>query len=143
MSDEKKPNLPSTTEDTSSLDLGVAPLDGICSSDTIVIRPKGNECFAITLACVSSEHFIAYATTTAQGSKMPRAEWNVLAEYQIVIPPDQIIQRFSSFTCEVVGKIQNLIFQNKALRKTRDLLLPKLISGEIDVSELDLDTDKP
>ena len=34
--------------------VGVAPLDGICSSDAIVIRPKGDEWFAITLACVSS-----------------------------------------------------------------------------------------
>ena len=119
--------------------VGVAPLDGICSSDTIVIRPKIKECFAITLACVSSEHFIAYATATAQGSKMPRAEWNVLAEYSVLIPPDQIAQYFSTFTCEVVDNIQNLIFQNKTLQQTRDLLLPKLISGKIDVSELDID----
>ena len=122
--------------------VGVAPLDGICSSDTIVIRSKRKECFAITLSYVSSEHFIAYATTTSQGSKMPRAEWNVLSEYQVVIPPDPIMQRFSNFTCDVVDKIQNLIFQNKSLRQTRDLLLPKLISGEIDVSELDIDTDR-
>ena len=121
--------------------VGVAPLDGICSSDAIVIRPKGDEWFAITLACVSSEQFIAYATATSQGSKMPRSDWNVLVKYPILLPPDQITQRFSSFTCEVVDKIQNLIFQNKNLRQTRDLLLPKLLSGEIDVSELDIGTD--
>ncbi len=121
--------------------VGVAPLDGICSSDVIVIRPKSNECFAITLACVSSEKFIAYATATSQGTKMPRAEWKVLVQYQIVIPPVQISQCFTNFTCDIVDKIQNLIFQNRNLRQTRDLLLPKLISGEIDVSELDIDTD--
>ena len=119
--------------------VGVAPLDGICSSDAIVIRPKGDEWFAITLACVSSEQFIAYATATSQGSKMPRSDWNVLVKYPILLPPDQITQRFSSFTYEVIDKIQNLIFQNKNLCQTRDLLLPKLISGEIDVSELDID----
>ena len=121
--------------------VGVAPLDGICSSDAIVIRPKGDEWFAITLACVSSEQFIAYATATSQGSKMPRSDWNVLVKYPILLPPDQITQCFSSFTCEVVDKIQNLIFQNKNLCQTRGLLLPKLISGEIDVSELDINTD--
>ena len=120
--------------------VGVAPLDGICSSDAIVIRPKRNEYFAITLACVSSEQFIAYATTTSQGSKMPRSDWNVLVKYPILIPTDQITQCFSNFTCDVVDKIQNLIFQNRNLRQTRDLLLPKLISGEIDVSELDVET---
>ena len=38
--------------------VGVAPVDGICSSDTIVIRSKVTEYFAITLSYVSSEHFI-------------------------------------------------------------------------------------
>ena len=70
---------------------------------------------------------------------MPRSDWNVLVKYPILLPPDQITQRFSSFTYEVIDKIQNLIFQNKNLCQTRDLLLPKLISGEIDVSELDID----
>ena len=121
--------------------VGVAPLDGICSSDAIVIRPKRNECFATTLSCVSSEHFVEYATMTSQGTKMPRADWKVLVKYPVVIPPDQIAQRFASFVRDVVDQIQNLIFQNRNLRQTRDLLLPKLISGEIDVSELDIDTD--
>ena len=119
--------------------VGVAPLDGICSSDTIVIRPKRNECFAMTLSYVSSEHFIEYATTTSQGTKMPRADWKVLVKYPVVIPPDHITQCFSSFVRDIVNKIQNLIFQNRNLRQTRDLLLPKLISDEIDVSELDVD----
>ena len=121
--------------------VGVAPLDGICSSDAIVICPKRNECFAMTLFCVSSEHFIEYATTTSQGTKMPRADWKVLVKYPVVIPPDPITQHFSSFVRDVVDKIQNIIFRNTNLRQTRDLLLPKLISGEIDVSALDIATD--
>ena len=112
--------------------VGFAPLDGICSSDAIVIRSKRNECFATTLSCVSSEHFIEYATMTSQGTKMPRADWKVLVKYPVVIPPQQISRRFGGFVRSVVDKIQNLIFQNINLRKTRDLLLPKLISGEID-----------
>ena len=120
--------------------VGVAPLDGICSSDTIVIRSKRNECFAMTLSYVSSEHFVEYATITSQGTKMPRADWKVLIKYPVVIPPEQITQCFSSFVQDVVDKIQNLIFQNRNLRQTRDLLLPKLISGEVDVSELDINT---
>ena len=121
--------------------VGVAPLDGICSSDTIVIRPKSNKCFSMILFCVSSDHFIEYATTTSQGTKMPRADWKVLVKYPVIIPPDQITQHFGIFVQDVVAKIQNLIFQNKNLRQTRDLLLPKLISGEIDVSELDIEID--
>ncbi len=39
----------------------------------------------------------------------------------------------------VIAQIQNLIFKNRNLRRTRDLLLPKLISGELDVADLDID----
>ena len=119
--------------------VGVAPLDGICSSDTIVIHPKVNEYFAIILSYVSSEHFIKYATTTSQGSKMPRADWKVLLKYAVVLPPLEISQRFNNLVKDIVANIHNLIFSNRKLHQTRDLLLPKLISGEIDVSELDID----
>ena len=70
---------------------------------------------------------------------MPRADWKVLAKYPVIIPPEQIMSRVSNLMCEVVENIHNLIFQNKNLSQTRDLLLPKLISGKIDVSELDID----
>ena len=123
--------------------VGVAPLDGICSSDTIVIRSKVNEYFAIILSYVSSEHFIKYATTTSQGSKMPRADWKVLSKYSVVLPPLEISQQFNNLVKDMVANIHNLIFSNKKLRQTRDLLLPKLISGEIDVSELDIDAIQP
>ena len=67
---------------------------------------------------------------------MPRADWKVLAKYPVIIPPEQTMSHFSNFMCEVVENIHNLIFQNKNLSETRDLLLPKLISGEIDVSDI-------
>ena len=121
--------------------VGVAPLDGICSSDTIVIRSKVTEYFAITLSYVSSEHFIKYATTTSQGSKMPRADWKVLSKYSVVLPPLEILQQFNNLIKDMVANIHNLIFANRKLHQTRDLLLPKLISGEIDVSGLDIDRD--
>lgn len=121
--------------------VGIAPLDGICSSDAIVIRARGKEFFAIVLACVSSERFVEVATLTSQGTKMPRANWEVLTEYPIVLPSSQLVERFNDLNHNVVEMIRNLIFRNINLRKTRDLLLPKLISGELDVSDLDIDTD--
>jgi len=37
--------------------------------------------------------------------------------------------------------VQGLWNKNRVLRQTRDLLLPKLISGEVDVSKLDIQTE--
>lgn len=117
----------------------VAPLDGICSSDAIVIVPKAPEHFALVLACVSSDAFVSHATQTSQGTKMPRANWDVLVRYLIRVPPASLLRPFEEFVTNAVTSIHNLIFRNRNLRRTRDLLLPKLVSGEIDMAALDLD----
>lgn len=118
--------------------VGVAPVDGVCSSDAIVIRPKKPEYFGLVLFCVSSEDFVNHATQTSQGTKMPRANWNVLVNYPVIIPPKPLLDEFNNIASDMVDLIITKIFQNANLHRTRDLLLPKLISGELDVSELDI-----
>jgi type I restriction enzyme S subunit len=75
--------------------VGVAPVDGVSSTDAIVIVPKSDEYFSLVLACVSSDEFVDHATQTSQGTKMPRADWNVLVKYPVYIPPEPILSRFS------------------------------------------------
>jgi type I restriction enzyme S subunit len=116
----------------------VAPTDGVCSSDAIVIVPTSPEFFALVLCCVSSEEFVAHATQTSQGTKMPRANWDVLLKYPVAIAPDGILSQFNRLIEPLVDLCQSLMWRNRALRDTRDLLLPRLISGEFDVSELDI-----
>ncbi len=57
---------------------------------------------------------------------------------KIIIPPKLIVDRFNMIIQAIFDLIANILFKNKTLRKTRDLLLPKLISGEIDVESVDL-----
>jgi len=116
--------------------VGVAPLDGVCSSDTIVISPKDSDYFSIVLACVSSEEFVNHATQTSQGTKMPRANWKLLIKYPVVIPPLTLLIRFDEFIKNVTNQIQNMIFRNRNLSSTRDLLLPKLISSKVKVEKV-------
>jgi type I restriction enzyme S subunit len=120
--------------------VGVAPVDGICSSDAIVIQPKNSKYFAVVLSCVSSEDFVNHATQTSQGTKMPRANWDVLTKYPVILPTSNLLNQFNEFINNAVQEIQNLVLKNINLRKTRDLLLPKLISGEIEVENLDIET---
>ena len=58
-----------------------------------------------------------------------------------VTPSARLLARFSNFVKPYIDQILNLNQKNVNLRQTRDLLLPKLISGEIDVSELDINID--
>jgi type I restriction enzyme S subunit len=120
--------------------VGFAPIDGICSSDTIVIAAKDLKWYPLLLCCVSSEDFVAHATQTSKGTKMPRADWEVLTKYPVPVPPPSLLTNFNSFLENNLGLIENLILRNHNLCQTRDLLLPKLISGELDVSELDIKT---
>jgi type I restriction enzyme, S subunit len=118
--------------------VGVAPLSGICSSDTMVIRPRSVDWFGLVLGCTSSAEFVEHATATSQGTKMPRANWDILAKYEIPVPFRPILDQFNEFMSEIVSQLHNFVFRNRTLRHTRDLLLPKLISGEVDVSELEI-----
>ncbi len=118
--------------------VGVAPLPGVCSSDTIVIRPRSVDWFGLVLGCTSSAEFVEHATGTSQGTKMPRANWDVLVKYQIPMPHQGILGQFNELMSEIVSQLHNFVFRNNTLRRTRDLLLPRLISGEVDVSALDI-----
>jgi type I restriction enzyme S subunit len=118
--------------------VGVAPVDGVCSSDTIVIVPKSHVYFALVLACVSSEEFVNHATQTSQGTKMPRANWDVLVKYPVTVPPQPQLDQFNALVRDKVDLIQNMVSRNRNLRRTRDLLLPRLVSGELDVEHVEV-----
>jgi len=58
---------------------------------------------------------------------------------QLLEPTKSIVAKFEEAAEPIFLELSNLTIKNANLRQTRDLLLPKLISGEIDVSELDID----
>jgi type I restriction enzyme, S subunit len=53
-------------------------------------------------------------------------------------PSECLIEQFDEIAGSMGENIKNLIKRNTILRQTRDLLLPKLISGELDVSQIDI-----
>lgn len=116
--------------------VAVAPVDGIASSDAIVIRARESKWYPLVLATVSSDAFVAEATQSANGTKMPRANWNVLLSYKLPKPTDEVLAKFNEIMLGVVDFVRVATLKNRNLRATRDLLLPKLISGELDVSTL-------
>ena len=65
-----------------------------------------------------------------------------LLEIPLLTPTESAISKFEEIVSPIFAELANLTLKNTNLAKTRDLLLPKLISGEIDVSELNIDTDE-
>ena len=62
---------------------------------------------------------------------MPRANWDVLIKYGIPMPPEPLLKQFNALIQDIVDLIINMVFRNRNLRQTRDLLLPRLVGGEI------------
>ncbi|MCY4283069.1 MAG: restriction endonuclease subunit S, partial [Gammaproteobacteria bacterium] len=58
---------------------------------------------------------------------------------ELLSADDETHRRFEDMVLPIENQIKNMTKKNETLRQTRDLLLPKLISGELDVSELDID----
>ena len=57
---------------------------------------------------------------------------------KILIPSADLLNQYMEFSDPIFKQILVFLKQNINLRNTRDMLLPKLISGEIDVSDLDI-----
>ena len=114
--------------------VGVAFVDGVASSDAIVVRPADDTLHSLVLMTMSSDEFVAVtAQQMKEGSKMPRADWKQMKAYSVPLPPSGLLRNFDSVIQPIVEQLKTLSFTNQKLRTTRDLLLPRLMSGELAV----------
>lgn len=115
--------------------VGITPVDGICSTDILVIRPTEKVFYPLVMSIISSNHFVDYTTQLSNGAKMPRTNWKDMGKYEILIPDSDTCSKFKELINPLYKKIQTNIFQSRSLTDLRDTLLPKLISGELRVDE--------
>jgi type I restriction enzyme S subunit len=118
--------------------VGVAPVDGVCSTDIVVICPRTPHWFAFMLGVISSDDFVEYTNAGSTGTKMPRTSWMEMARYNIVLSPEALAQAFNDKVQPQVERIITAINESRTLASLRDALLPKLISGEIRVKDAEL-----
>jgi type I restriction enzyme S subunit len=74
------------------------------------------------------------------GAAVPTLNRNDIHGLTVLIPSSEILKKFDEYILPLFQLKKSLTAKNINLRKTRDLLLPKLISGEIDVENLDIET---
>ena len=111
--------------------VGVAPLDGVCSTDIVVIMPKSHDWFGFVLGHISSAEFVKYTDAGATGTRMPRTKWTDMARYKIALPKRELTKAFTILIQKCIYKIISAIHESRTLVAQRDALLPKLVSGEI------------
>lgn len=114
--------------------VGFALRFGLASSDALIWRVLDPADWPITLCTISSDHFVSVASKTVkEGSKMPRADWNVLKQYPVPAPPPGLLAVFNETVNAITKQCKSLALQNRSLVDARDLLLPRLLSGEVAV----------
>ena len=72
------------------------------------------------------------------GSAVPSMTTDILNAMEVAIPPASVLEEFESLVAPMYRAMQENDAQSKKLADLRDTLLPKLISGEIDVSGIQL-----
>ena len=111
--------------------VGITFVDGVASSDAIVIKPLRPELHAYVLMTVSSDAFVAVASQgMKEGSKMPRADWKQLLNYSVAMPDDDTLAEFNKVLNPILEQLKTLCFSIRNLAAARDMLLPRLMNGE-------------
>ena len=120
----------------------IAPFDGVTRTTCFVFSPTKREYYSYAVLTLFQENTIAYSNQHSRGSTMPYAVWEgSLSEMPILLPSKELLSKFHNSVLPMLESICSVYFKNNNFRKTRDLLLPKLISGEIDVEDLDINTE--
>ncbi len=117
--------------------VGMAPLDGICSTDIVVLNARERKAAAFVLACISQDKFVAFTDRTSDGTKMPRTSWGRMERYGLCLPSASALEAFNACVEPMLDRIVANIHESRALAVARDLMLPKLMSGEacVEVAE--------
>ena len=110
----------------------------VCSTEFIVfeaIKPKHKD---YLYSLIDSQAFSDYlcAHTTGSTNSRQRATPKTTLDFSCLLPTDEIIARFCGIVTPMYEQIAAGIVENQRLSVLRDTLLPKLMNGEIDVSEV-------
>ena len=121
------------------LDKGVlADLEGICSTDIIVIKPKENLNDSLLSYLIHKNDFRDYATSTMTGVNHPRTSWRALSQFFIPLPPLLEQQKIASILSAVDKKIEAEDNKKKALDELFKTLLNTLMTGKLRVNHLEV-----
>jgi type I restriction enzyme S subunit len=104
----------------------------IASTGFAVISAKTISPFFLYQTLSTSE-YVGYLTNNAGGVAYPAVTAKVFEDSIILVPPNSITDTFDSFVSKSYQQINLLQQANKKLIEARDLLLPRLMSGEISV----------
>lgn len=109
-----------------------------CSTDVLCFMPNQPQYSAYLFSTLYADKFFAFMVAGAKGTKMPRGDKQQIMTYPIVMPSEVALAEFNTIALPLIKQIYSNRAENKRLSLLRDTLLPKVMSGELDVSEIDI-----
>ena len=91
---------------------------------------------------LTTDEFVGYLANRATGSAYPAVLASDFEDADLLLPPRSISEAFHGIVTSMFDQRENLARKNSILRRTRDLLLPRLVAGTMDVSNLDTAVDE-
>ena len=114
--------------------------NAVCSTEFIVYKAKHKSITDFLYSVIDSNSFSDFMcshVTGSTGSRQRTTPSNTLS-YELILPSEDELAEFQSLVSPMYAQIRINAIENDKLKRLRDSLLPKLMSGEIDVSAVQL-----
>jgi type I restriction enzyme S subunit len=116
----------------------VAPFAGVTRTTCFVFKPVQLEWHAFATMTAFDESTVAYANAHSQGATIPYAVWDgALSDMPLILPPRELLCCFEKVVAPMIAHLSQSFFTLNNLRRTRDLLLPRLLSGQVALESKD------
>ncbi|MBS5860315.1 restriction endonuclease subunit S [bacterium] len=102
------------------------------------LRPKNNYIYLRNYSIFMFENLIKKVLSFATGAAREFFRKEHFNNQRIIVPDSCVLNLFNQITNDILNEISNLYTKNENLKQTRDILLPRLISGEIDVKNMEV-----
>ncbi|MEM0066604.1 MAG: restriction endonuclease subunit S, partial [Sulfolobales archaeon] len=110
----------------------IATIDGLCSTDFIVIRANANLILPeYMVAILHTEKFIKYATSTMRGTNHPRTSWESISRYLLPLPPINEQAEISNILLSIDRYIGLLKNKHELLSHIKRSLMNILLTGKV------------
>jgi type I restriction enzyme S subunit len=114
------------------------PQNMIVSTGFAVLSPT-NVPFSYLYQAITTDAFADYLTNHTTGAAYPAVNADVFANAELCVPTRDLLDCFDEVVGALLCQKAILLRQIPVLEAMRDLLLPRLVSGEIDVTDLGSD----
>lgn len=108
--------------------------EGGCSTDVLCFEPKSTLLSPYLFSTLYADRFFDFMVSGSKGTKMPRGDKEQIMTYPIYIPKEVELVEFNTLAAPILSQIRLNVEESKLLTDIRDVLLPKLMLGELYIS---------